>query len=73
MPDKFSTSSSLRAPVGQISEALAHIEKVVLDGLKHGFFDCSISCDVGTGAKRHLLVRAGKSHKFVIPEEDLPR
>ncbi len=24
-------------------------------------------------SKRQLLIRAGKSHKFTIPEDDLPR
>jgi len=58
---------------GQLAEALAHLEKVVVEGLRHGFFDCSISCEIGNGGKRQLVIRAGKSHKFTIPEEDLPR
>jgi hypothetical protein len=58
---------------GQIAEALAHLEKIVVEGLKHGFFDCSIACEIGNGGKRHLVIRAGKSHKFTIPEEELPR
>lgn len=68
-----STSSIARVRRGQIAEALAHLEKVVVEGLRHGFFDCSISCEIGNGGKRQLVIRAGKSHKFTIPEEDLPR
>jgi hypothetical protein len=45
---------------------------VVVDGLKHGFFDYSIACEVGNGGKRHLVIRAGKSHKFTIPAEEVP-
>ncbi len=44
-----------------------------MEGLRHGFFDYSITCELGSGRKRHLVIRAGKAHKFTIPEEDLPR
>ena len=67
----LTTSSS--AHRGQIAEALAHLEKVVVDGLRHGFFDFSISCEIGGGGKRQLVICAGKSHKFSIPEDELPR
>jgi hypothetical protein len=62
-----------RAHRGRIAEALAHLETVVVEGLRHGFFDCSIACEIGNGGKRQLVIRAGKSHKFTIPEEELPR
>ena len=58
---------------GQIAEALAHLEMIVIEGLKHGFFDCSITCEIGNGGKRQLVIRAGKSHKFTIPEDELLR
>ncbi len=58
---------------GQMREALDRLRSLVVDGLKHGFFDYSISCDVGKKGKRRLVIRAGKSHKFTIPEDDLPR
>ena len=66
-------STGARAHRGQIAEALAHLERVVVEGLRHGFFDCSIACEIGNGGKRQLVIRAGKSHKFTIPEEELPR
>ncbi|MBL8666330.1 MAG: hypothetical protein JNM48_02575 [Rhodospirillales bacterium] len=67
MPD-VSTSRPHR---GQIAEALAHLERIVVEGLKHGFFDYSIACEIGNGGKRHLVIRAGKFHKFTIPENEL--
>jgi hypothetical protein len=57
---------------GQVREALDRLEGLVVDGLKHGFFDYSIACEVGNGGKRHLVIRAGKSHKFTIPAEEVP-
>jgi hypothetical protein len=42
-------------------------------GLRHGFFECSVACEIVSGSKRQLVIRAGKSHKFTIPEEELRR
>jgi hypothetical protein len=58
---------------GQTAGVLAHLEKVIVDGLRHGFFECSITCEIASGGKRQLVIRAGKSHKFTIPEEELAR
>ena len=57
----------------QVCEALERIRDLVIDGLKHGFFDYSITCEIGNEGKRHLVIRAGKSHNFTIPKDDLPR
>ena len=58
---------------GQFAEALAQLEKVVVEGARHGFFEYTIACELGHSGKRQLVIRAGKSHKFTIREEDLPR
>ena len=58
---------------GQVREALDRLEGLVVDGLKHGFFDYSIACEVANGGKRQLVIRAGKSHKFTFPEHEVPR
>jgi hypothetical protein len=57
----------------QFAVALRYIEKVLMDGLRHGFFECSIACEIGNGGKRQLVIRAGKSHKFTIPKNELRR
>jgi hypothetical protein len=62
-----------RAKNRQVREALDQLEALVVDGLKHGFFDYSIACEVANGGKRQLVIRAGKSHKFTIPEDEVPR
>jgi hypothetical protein len=61
------------AKSGQIREALDRLEGLIVDGLKHGFFDYSIACEVTSGGKRKFVIRAGKSHKFTIPEDEVPR
>jgi hypothetical protein len=61
-----------RVARGQVREPLDRLEGLVVDGLKHGFFDYSIVCEIGNGGKRRLVTRAGKSHKFTISAEEVP-
>jgi hypothetical protein len=57
----------------QVRAALSRLEQVVLDGLQHGHFRCTVSSAIGKGNRRELVIEAGKSHKFTIPEDELPR
>jgi hypothetical protein len=57
----------------QVRSALDLIEGLVVEGIKHGHFDYTVSCEMGTGGRRLLIVKAGKSHKFSIMEADVPR
>jgi hypothetical protein len=66
-------SSFQRAKSAQVREALDRLEVLVVDGLKHGFFDYSLACETTNGGKRQLVIQAGKSYKFTIPEDELPR
>lgn len=72
MADAKFPPSSQRAKSGQVREALDRLEGLIVDGLKHGFFDYFIACEVSNGGKRQLVIRAGKSHKFTIPEDEVP-
>ena len=58
-------------PSSELSGALEKVEQEILDGLRHGFFECIVSCEIVTGQKRRLTIRAGKSHRFTISEDDL--
>jgi hypothetical protein len=73
MADALVAPASQRIARGQIREALDSLEGLVVDGLKHGFFGYSIDCEIGNGGRRHLVIRAGKTHKFTIPAEEVPR
>ena len=57
----------------QLREALDQIGKIVIDGLSHGHFRATVSSAVGKGNRRELVIEAGKSHKFTIPLDELPR
>jgi hypothetical protein len=57
----------------QFREALERIIQIVIEGLRHGHFRCSVSSVIGKANRRELVIEAGKSHKFNVPEEELPR
>ena len=57
----------------QFLEAFECLIQIVQDGLHHGHFRCAISSAIGKGNRREFVIEAGKSHKFTIPEEELPR
>ena len=62
-----------QAKSGQVREALDRLEGLVVEGLKHGFFDYSIACEIAKCGKRRLMIRAGKSYLFTITEDEMPR
>ena len=55
----------------ELESALARVVGELREGLLHGFFDYSMSCEVVRGGKRRFTLRAGKSHRFVISEDEL--
>lgn len=54
-----------------MARAIAKIEAEVREGVSHGHFDLSISCKIANSGKRELVVKAGKNHRFLIPEGEL--
>ena len=73
MLEKSSHTSSQASCGPQLREALDQIGQIVLDGLSHGHFRATVSSEIGKGNRRELVIEAGKSHKFTIPEDELPR
>ena len=62
-----------RAKSGQVREALDRLEGLVVDGLRHGFSLRDRLRDRQRRQRRELVIEAGKSHKFTIPEDEVPR
>jgi hypothetical protein len=55
----------------QLDEAIAKLLGELREGLRHGFFDYRIRGEIVSGRKRQLILEAGKSFKFTIPEDEL--
>jgi hypothetical protein len=56
-----------------IDHALNRVLAEIHDGLRHGFFEFTLTCEVIGQERRRLTLRAGKSHQFVIPKEECMR
>ena len=56
---------------GERDAMFACLHEIVVDGLRHGFFDCVITCELVNAGKRRVVIKAGKSHQFTIRDEDL--
>lgn len=56
----------------QLQAALDRLAHEVKEGVRHGFFNVHVTCEIGKGGKRHMVVHAGKSHKFTIPMNEIP-
>jgi len=55
----------------ELEQAMERLTQEVRDGLRHGHFELTIVGEIVKGRKRGLTIKAGKSHRFTIPEEEL--
>jgi len=56
-----------------LERAMERLSREVLDGLKHGFFELTVVGETVKDQKRRLTVKAGKTHLYYIPEEELTK
>ena len=54
-----------------LEQAIDLLTREVRDGLRHGFFELTVACEIVKGGKRGLTVKSGKNHRFTIPEEEI--
>ena len=54
-----------------IEQAMDRLNREVRDGLRHGFFELTVACEIAKGGKRRLTIKAGKNHRFTISEEEI--
>jgi len=61
------------APDLAIDRAMKRIINEIQDGLRHGFFEFTLTCEIIGQERRRLTLWAGKSYQFVIPRDDCLR
>ncbi len=42
----------------------------ISEGLRHGYFDLTIDCEIVSHGRRQLTIHAGKSYRFLISEAE---
>jgi hypothetical protein len=60
---KYHTDDSTRDRV------LARILAAIHDGLRHGYFEYTLTCEVIGHSRRRLVLHAGKTYQFVLTAE----
>ena len=55
---------------GSRDRALHRIVAEIVDGLRHGYFEVRVTCEVIGQGRRRLVLHAGKMYQFVIPVGD---
>lgn len=66
------TLSSCHKEAG-LAAMLEMIQCLVIEGCQHGFFEMSVQVEMIRDRKRQVIIKAGISHKFTIPAEELDR
>ncbi len=55
----------------EIERFWSKIKQEISSGLKHGFFEYELNSEIIKDKKRRLTLKAGKTHRFVINEDDV--
>jgi hypothetical protein len=58
------------ASLDQLDKALQRVLAEIHAGLRHGYFEYTLSCEVIGQGRRRLLLRAGKHYQFLIPADE---
>ena len=54
-------------PAGsELQVACEHMVRELLDGVRHGFFEMTVTVETGQAKKKSITIRSGKSHRFIV-------
>ena len=73
MTNPRATPTREAAPAASIDRALNRVLTEIHEGLRHGYFEYVLTCEVVGQERRRLTLRAGKSHQFVISKDECVR
>ena len=73
MLEKSNHQSAELGVGSELSEALQLISRLIVDGVSHGHFEISVTCETAKMGRRLMIVRAGKNHKFSIEKSEIPQ
>lgn len=56
-----------------LNNAISKLLDEVRNGLRHGFFEFSVCCEIVKDHKRRFTIKAGKTYQYVIAEEEIEK
>jgi hypothetical protein len=51
---------------GELKAACEHMTRELIDGVRHGFFEMTVSVETKQAKKTCITIRAGKSYRFIV-------
>jgi hypothetical protein len=57
----------------EFNKIMDELRLILRDGIEHGFFHAEISVSIPRADRREVVISAGKSHKYTIRTDELPR
>lgn len=64
------SNNSSKSMLWSRDRALHRIVAELHAGLRHGYFEYSVTCEVIGHGRRRLVLHAGKTYQFVIPADE---
>ena len=55
---------------GTLEKVLEKVTNEIKSGVKHGFFEYQITCEIVKENKRKITIKTGKSYQYHIPEDE---
>ena len=69
-PRQAPFARAVAAQGASIDRALSRVLAEICDGLRHGFFEYTLTCEIVGQERRRLTLRAGKSYQFMMSKEE---
>jgi hypothetical protein len=51
---------------GELKAACEHMARELVDGVRHGFFEMTVTVEMMQSKKRFITIKAGKSYRFIV-------
>jgi hypothetical protein len=56
-------------PARALDRTMSRVIAELREGLRHGFFEITVTCEIVSREQRRLTIRAGKSYQFLLPKD----
>lgn len=51
---------------GELKAAREHMARELVDGVRHGFFEMTVTVEMMQSKKQFITIKAGKSYRFIV-------
>jgi hypothetical protein len=66
MEESSTTDTTTSCTGRQTQEACEHMIRELVEGIRHGFFEMTVTVEIMQSKKRCITIKAGKSLRFIV-------